>query len=85
MALMSLSAVPTLSSESIKRVATNCNAGGRISLRGLAAINRPRSSVQPAIEITAASKEVSFKSTPVAGVFAFTPPETNGCAVENKT
>jgi hypothetical protein len=41
--------VPTRSSVSNKRVATNCNDGGMINLRGLAAINKPLSSVHAAI------------------------------------
>ena len=48
-AFTSLSVVPVRNSVSSKRVATNIKLGGTTNLRGLAAINRPRSSVHPAI------------------------------------
>jgi hypothetical protein len=76
---MSLSAVDTRSSVSNRRVATNCSAGGITSfLEGLAAIRRPRSSVQPAIWITAASSEVSLRSAATAGRFELVLPDTRG-------
>ena len=64
-------------------VATNINAGGTINLRGRAAINRPRSSVNAAISITACSSEVSFKSAFTAGLLEFVPPPTVGWLVAN--
>ena len=64
-------------------VATNINAGGTINLRGRAAINRPRSSVNAAISITDCSSEVSFKSALTASLLAFVLPPTDGCAVLN--
>ena len=82
--MISLSAVPTRSSVCNRRVATNISAGGMINLRGRAAINRPRSSVNAAISITACSSEVSFKSAFVDGLFEFVPPSTVGWFVANK-
>ena len=75
---MSLSAVPVLSSVCNSLVATNISAGGIINFLGLAAINKPLSSLKAAILITASSNEVSFKSAAVDGLFELLPPLTVG-------
>ena len=77
-AFRSLSAVPVLCAVSSRRSAVNIKAGGTINRVGLAAINKPLSSVKAAMSIIAFSKDVSLRSAAVLGRLLFLPPETKG-------
>jgi len=74
-ALMSLSAVPTLSAEFISLSAENCNCLGTINFIPLIAVLNPLSSRKAAMSISDCSNDVSFKSASVANLFCKNPPD----------
>ena len=72
-ALISLSAVPVLPGDFKILSAVNCSAEGMIIFIPLAAILRPRSSVNAAISINACSNDVSLRSAAVDKVLLNVP------------